>query len=360
MESTGETHHNSNQEFRYNIQQVVESQLFDTLATRLFPEISPMDLKRQLLSFDNVRQFQSTIMYRCCQWVIENTMEQFTFSGTQFLSDKPALFISNHRDIALDAMMLQYILVNNGLDTSHIVIGANLFEMPMIGLMAKINKMYSIRRGGTPREYYHSLMQMSAHLRSLITQQGESVWIAQRNGRTKDGIDRTNPTLIKMIASSGNCTNPISALKEMNITPVSVSYEWEPCGWLKARELCLRQQGPYTKVPGEDTESTFRGIQDFKGRVHFSICQPLQPDELDATEANFDRIAALVDQRISNGYRIWPNSHIAKKMLNNEEYDSYLEAPAFTKYVSDAYQQYPLGESFRQILLGIYANAVKE
>ena len=119
----------------------------------------------------------------------------------------------------------------------------------MMDLMAKTNKMYSIGRGGTPREYYRSLINMSEHLRHLVTQQGESVWIAQRNGRTKDGIDRTDPALIKMIASSGTGQDPVTALNEMHITPISGSYEWEPCGLLKARELCLRGQGPYTKAP---------------------------------------------------------------------------------------------------------------
>ena len=357
MEPFEEKHPNDNQEFKHTIKQLVDAQLFDTLVAKLFPESSVEEMKRQMLAFENVRQFQSSIMYRCCQWVIENTMSQFTFSGTEHLSETPSLFISNHRDIVLDAMMLQYILVDKGLDTSHIVIGANLFEMPMMDLMAKTNKMYSIGRGGTPREYYRSLITMSEHLRHLVTQQGESVWIAQRNGRTKDGIDRTDPALIKMIASSRNSQDPISALNEMHITPISVSYEWEPCGLLKARELCFRGQGPYTKAPGEDSDSILRGILDFKGHVHFTICQPLQPEELEASKGDFNQVAAIIDQRIAEGYQLWPNNSIAHSMLHNSPCDQYpQEIEAFKRYIDEACLQYLLGDTFRQILLGIYAN----
>ena len=360
MESFEEKHSDDNQEFKHTIKQLVDAQLFDTLVAKLFPESSVEEMRRQMLAFENVHQFQSTIMYRCCQWVIENTMSQFTFSGTENLSKTPSLFISNHRDIVLDAMMLQYILVDKGLDTSHIVIGANLFEMPMMDLMAKTNKMYSIGRGGTPREYYRSLINMSEHLRHLVTQQGESVWIAQRNGRTKDGIDRTDPALIKMIASSGTGQDPVTALNEMHITPISVSYEWEPCGLLKARELCLRGQGPYTKAPGEDSDSVLQGILDFKGHVHFTICQPLQPEVLEATKGNYTQIASIIDQRISEGYHLWPNNYIAQEMLQNDPCTQYTqEAEAFKQYIDDACRQYPLGDTFRQILLGIYANALK-
>ena len=360
MESFDEEHSDNSQEFKRSLHELADSQLFDTLAAKLFPDTSVEELRQQLSACDNARQFQSTFMYRCCQWVIENTMSQFTFSGTEHLDGTPSLFISNHRDIVLDAMMLQYILVGKGLDTSHIVIGANLFEMPLMELMAKTNKMYSIGRGGTPREYYRSLITMSEHLRHLVTRQGESVWIAQRNGRTKDGIDHTDPALIKMIAGGGNTPDPASALGGMHITPISVSYEWEPCGLLKARELCLRAKGPYTKSPGEDSDSILRGILDFKGHVHFTICQPLQPEVIEACRGDYNIIADIIDQRISEGYHLWPNNFIAQEMLADEPLTQHpQETKAFKQYIDDACLQYPLDDTFRQFLLGIYANPLK-
>lgn len=345
------------QEFKDVMKNLTASDFFEKLSSKLFPELSTEEAKGKFLAFDNVHQFQSTAMYRGCEYVIAHSMSQFTYSGTEFLDGKPCLFISNHRDIVLDAMMLQYILTRQGLETSHVVVGSNLWEMPILALLARVNKMYGIDRGGTHREYYDALMKMSHHLRHLVAERGESVWIAQRNGRTKDGLDHTDPALIKMIAASGDRSDPVAALDTMHIIPVSVSYEWEPCGLLKARELCLRQQGPYTKRPGEDTQSIISGITDFKGRVHFSICKPIEHDELAAANGNFDLIAALIDHRISQGYRIWPNNRIAQQMLRHSSSEaSPDDCLRFTRYLDQACAQIPLGDDFRNTLLGIYAN----
>lgn len=341
-------------EFKNAIRALVECKYFPALAAHLYPQQFVEEVKQMFLSFEDVYQFQHVVMWRGCEWVVENTMDQFTFSGVEYLDGRPCLFVSNHRDIVLDAMMLQYILVNHGLDTSYVVVGANLFEMDMMRLLARTNKMYDICRGGTAREYYKSLMEMSQFLRHQVTQCGASAWIAQRNGRTKDGNDRTDPALIKMIAASGDRQDPVAALNAMHIVPVSVSYEWEPCGIYKARELFLRQQGPYTKADGEDTQSVLHGITDYKGRVHFAICPPLTSDEV-AAQDGFEAVAQLIDQRISQHYHLWPNNHIAKAMLEGQEC-SLPEASRFRQYVADASTSYP--PEFRRILLGIYANAI--
>lgn len=345
------------QEFKDTMRQLAESRIFATLASELFPECSLDECRHLFYGFEDVRQFQSVAMFRGCQWVIRNTMSSFTYSGAEHLDGRPCLFVSNHRDIVLDAMMLQYILVSEGRDTSHVVVGSNLFEMPLLALLAKANKMFGIGRSGTPREYYSSLMNMSAYLRHLVTQRGESAWIAQRNGRTKDGLDRTDPALIKMIAATGDRHDPASALAEMHIVPVSVSYEWEPCGLLKARELCLRRQGPYAKQPGEDTNSIVTGIRDFKGRVHFAICPPLRDDELDAAHGSFDTVASLIDCRIHDDCRLWPNNTVAAQLLDGLRPDTP-EAQSFLDYLDNACRQYPDLPDYRATLLSIYANPV--
>ena len=336
------------------MQAFVGHEMFDMLAVRLFPDTPKEELKGRLLAMESVDEFQSMFMYRGCQWVIENTMTDFTYSGVEHLDGTPRLFISNHRDIVLDAMMLQYILVGQGLATTHVVIGANLMEIPILPLLARLNKMYSIGRGGNRREYYRGLITMSQQLRQWV-ERGEGVWIAQRNGRTKDGIDHTDPALVKMIASSGDEKDPVGALASMNITPVSVSYEWEPCAALKAREMTLSHGGGYTKAPGEDTESVMSGIRDFKGHVHFTICKPLSHEELTETKGAFDTVAALIDRRIGEGYHVWQNNRIAKQMLSGGKIDDTPESRAFETYVEEACRRFPLGEEFRQRLLGIYA-----
>jgi len=344
------------QEFKEALRQVVESQYYLSLAPKLFPEYSPEDLKQKILDLSDVDQFQAFVMFRACLYIIRNTMADFTYSGLENIGEKPCLFISNHRDITVDAIMTEYILIANHLKSSHVVIGSNLFEMPLMALMARLNKMFAIGRGGNPKEFYSSLMTMSHYLRHLVTERQESVWIAQRNGRTKDGIDRTDPALIKMIASSGNRHNPAQALAEMNIVPISISYEWEPCGLFKAREVSLKQQGPYTKAPGEDTQSIISGITDFKGRVHLTFCQPIQRQELEAVNGNYDSVAQLIDQRISQNYHLWPNNYIAHELLSGDSAAGHFtpeEKQKFLHYLDEACRQYSI-PGFRDTLVRIY------
>ena len=359
MESLIDRQYTDTVSFKEDMLALVEHEMFPTIAHYLFPDTPLEEVRQQLLAIESLRQFQYTFMYRACQWVVKNSMTDFTYSGTEHLDGSPRLFISNHRDIVLDAMMLQYILVGQGLETTHVVIGANLFEIPAMSLLARLNKMYSIGRGGNQREYYRCLMAMSQHLRHWVTELGESAWIAQRNGRTKDGIDHTNPTLVKMIASSGAADDPVGALEAMHITPVSVSYEWEPCAALKAREMCLTRQGSYTKAPGEDTQSVLSGIMDFKGHVHFTICPPLTLDELAATQSDYHAVATLIDRRIADGYHLWQNNHIARQMLQGTDPSDTPAVHAFKQYIEEACRRFPFGDEFRHRLLGIYAGATQ-
>ena len=342
------------EEFR----QVMAALAEHRIAQSLFPELSQDDLRRRFAAYRDVRDFQADAMYRGCRYVVEHTMSQFTWSGAEHLDGSPSLFISNHRDIVLDTMLLQYLLISLGRDTTHVVVGTNLFEMPLMAQMARVNKMFGIDRGGNRMEYYQSLIEMSAYLRHLVTERGESAWIAQRNGRTKDGIDRTDPALLKMIAATGNPSDPVGALHAMHIVPLCVSYEWEPCGRQKAREVCLRRQGPYVKAPGEDTQSIVNGIMDFKGRVHLSVCPPLTLDELATTDGDFHQVAALIDRRIAQGRTTFDNNRIAKAMLDGTPLPDSKATADFQRYIDDACAQYPDCDNYRTTLLQIYANSV--
>lgn len=349
------------QEFKEALRQLVESQYYPLLASQLFPEYSSEDLKHKILELPDVDQFQSFVMFRACLYIIRNSMSEFSYNGLENIGDRPCLFISNHRDITVDAILTEYILIANHRKSSHVVIGSNLFEMPLMALLARLNKMFAIGRGGNPKEFYNSLMTMSRYLRHLITDRHESVWIAQRNGRTKDGADCTDPALIKMIAASGNRRNPAQALAEMNIVPISISYEWEPCGLLKAREVSLKQQGPYVKTPGEDTQSIVTGITSAKGRVNLTFCKPLLLQELEATDGSFRAFADIIDHRINQNYRLWPNNHIAKDLITgsttNSGHYTTQEKQQFLLYLDKACQQNPI-PGFRDTLISIYSGAV--
>lgn len=347
------------QEFAQLLQELVTNEVFSVPALNLFPEQS-VDATRDLIrSCKTVDEFQAKIMTRVCEFIVNRTSQGFTYSGHEILGQRPYLFVSNHRDITCDAILLEYIHILCHQSTTHVVIGSNLFEMKLMAMMARLNKMFAIGRGGNPREYYRSLMQMSGFLRHLITEKHESAWIAQRNGRTKDGIDRTDPALIKMFAASGNRSHPAQALAELNIVPVSISYEWEPCGIAKARETALKRQGPYSKQPGEDTQSIIDGVIKNKGRIHFTLGNPLTLGELQSANGDFDQIARIMDRRISAGYHLWPNNYIAHEILTGIPNGNYtaLERQVFEKYLDDACAEHDI-PNFRQTLLQIYAGCV--
>ena len=358
MDTEVENYNIGRQDFKQNIAKLMASESYAQIAPLLFPELSKDELDGLFLGFENVSQYQSVAMKRACEYIIRTTTKGFSWSGKENISDRPTLYISNHRDIILDSMLLQYILVSEGHETTNIVIGTNLYEMPMLTILASLNKMIGISRGGNKRQYYDSLMVLSQQLRHIVAERNESVWIAQRNGRTKDGIDRTEPALVKMISYSGDRKNPVESLAEMNIVPISISYEWEPCAWMKAREMALREQGPYTKEAGEDTRSIISGITGQKGRVHLSICKPLGHEELEAMNGDFHKVAQLIDQRIAEAYRLWPNNLIARHMLDancpmapaTDE-----EQKAFADYVDQACKEMGMGGEFRSWLLKIYA-----
>lgn len=328
------------------------------LAEKLFPELSAEERKQRFAAYESVRQFQADAMFRGCQYIVNHTMDGFSWSGEQYLDGKPCLFISNHRDIVLDAMLLQYMLISLGRDTTHVVVGTNLFEMPLMLQLAKVNKMIGMPRGGNRKEYYNILMEMSSTLHRLVNEEKQSVWIAQRNGRTKDGHDHTEPALLKMIARNSNSDSPVQALASMNIVPLSVSYEWEPCGMQKAREMCLRRQGPYVKTPGEDTQSIVSGMMDYKGRVHLAVCQPISPDEIAALNGNENLLAELIDRRISDNFRLFEGNRVAADLLRGRKVDDTEKTAQFIRYIDDACIRAGMGDEFRQTLLGIYAAPV--
>ena len=218
------------------------------------------------------------------------------------------------------------------------------------------------------RDFYRSSKHLSEYMRHTIKDKDLPVWIAQRNGRTKDGIDRTDQGIIKMFGMSGG-KDRVEALAELNILPVAVSYEWEPCDVLKAVELYKSQDGtPYVKQPGEDLNSILTGITQNKGRVHMEFCRPVTREDLEAfndvPDAQFHRcVANLIDQRITEGYHKFENAYIAADLINgdsgysnlysDEQKAKFLKNMERLQEVTDCNQ-----EELRRIFLGIYGNPV--
>ena len=349
---------------------IAGSTSFPLLASYVFPDRNIDDVRREVRSYKSIHDFQMGIMYWANRKIIQDSTTSFTCGGMEnIIPSSSHLYVSNHRDIMLDAALFQNVLVDNGHDTTEITFGANLMQGQIVIDIGKSNKMFKVARpGGSVREFYKSSLLLSEYMRHVITEKRHSVWIAQRNGRTKDGKDRTDQGIIKMLCMS-HSDDKVRAIADLNIVPVSVSYEWESCDILKTVELYERQFGPYIKKPGEDLNSILTGITQYKGNVHFEVCKPLRFEELnefsDLTSVEFHKaVANLLDQRICSSYHLYPNNYIAHDILyGNKKYSAMYsseEKDAFMHRMNklQKYEEECDMDKLYEIFLGIYANPV--
>ena len=350
-------------------QRMADSEVIPAIADYLMPGTPVETFRERIRNVRTIDEFQLGLLKDVFEIVLEKTTTQLTWSGMENISDKkPYLFVSNHRDIALDAMILQYLLNKVGQKTCQITFGSNLMCHPFVIDFGKVNKMFRTERGGSPKEFYNSMLHMSEYMRYVITEVHESVWIAQRNGRTKNGVDATDPAIIKMFGMSRR-DDRVASLAELNIVPVAVSYEWESCDKLKTLELYLtRKNGHYEKKQGEDLNSILTGIQQPKGHVHLHVCPMVIEADLNALNdcpsgEFYKRVAELMDSRINPHFFLHANNYIAHDLRSGTdtfvEHYSAEQKAAFVKYM-DWMNEYPDLErkELEEIFLGIYANPI--
>ncbi len=351
------------------MQRIASSPSFPILAAYVYPDEPLDEVRNRIASYTTVKEFQTETMYKVNQRVIDNSITEFTCSGLDRLDpNMQYLYVSNHRDIMLDASLLQYFLEDNGFDTTEITFGANLMTNPLVVDIGKCNKMFKVERpGGSIKEFYRSSRHLSDYIRYAIQKKKQSVWIAQRNGRTKDGNDATDQGIIKMFCMS--CSeDKIKAIDQLHIVPVSISYEWESCDILKTLELYESQFAKYTKKPGEDLNSILTGIVQPKGRVHIELCEPISQVELskfeNLTNGEYHKaVAQLLDSRINTAYRLYPNNYIAYDLrYGTTKYQEFYTEEQKDKFVKrllllERYDTCDI-EKLKDIFLGIYSNPV--
>ena len=349
---------------------IANSELLPGIAKFVFPEKELSEVQKLLRSFNNIRDFQVGVMYAFNQQVISRSIENFTYSGTEFLDPaKSYLFVSNHRDIVMDSSLLQILLHFEGFRTTEITFGSNLMSSQLIIDIGRSNKMFKVMRGESPRDFYKTSLHLSEYIRHTITERNESIWIAQRSGRTKDGNDATDQGILKMFCMSGG-KDPVHALNTLNIVPVAISYQYEPCDFFKTRELYWSRNGAkYMKEKNEDLISVLTGITQFKGNVHISICEPLRQEELQLslTEKSpndfFKNVANLINKRIYSNYKLYDTNYIAHDLRSKTNtYATHYTPQSKDKFV-ERYNQiidkFDVDKEIAgQILLGIYANSV--
>lgn len=352
------------------MQRIANSDIFPLLASYVYPLEPVEQVRRRVASFKTIREFQHDTMFKVNEQVIARSTNGFICTGIDRLkADESYLYVSNHRDIMLDSSLLQYFLVSQGFETTEITFGANLMTHPVVVDVGKSNKMFKVERqgGGGLHELYLKRFHLSEYIRHVIKEKHQSVWIAQRNGRTKDGVDSTDQGVINMFCLS-EPLDRIKAIADLHIVPVSVSYEWESCDVLKTLELYQSQFMKYVKKPGEDLNSILTGITQFKGRVHMELCEPLSVPELMAyegqTNVEFHKsVARLIDRRINTAYHLYPNNYIAHDLLfGNRRYQEMYTDEQYQAFVTrmrllDRYESFDL-ERLKEIFLGIYANPV--
>ncbi len=354
----------SDEEFNIVKKRLVKNPfLISTIRTMVWPRIpewlnSGADfmirngLRLRLAGIKSIDDFQKKILgEHLLKWVLDHSAEELTCSGLEKLdSKKNYIFISNHRDIALDSAIIDYLLHKAGHRVPFIAFGDNLLINEMVEDLIRINKAFIVKRNLPVKQQLKALKHLSEYI-NLIFRDQESIWIAQREGRAKDGIDQTNPAIIKMFHLAERKSQPdFSAfVKSMRIVPVAVSYERDPCDRLKARELHrIKQKGTYSKKSKDDLVAMACGISGYKGNIHVSFSKPLGEGFCNEKE-----VALAIDREIHQNYRLWPSNYIAWDLYHDSDRFSDQYRPEEKEAFLHDYEN--LKSEIRKVLFGIYA-----
>jgi len=350
-------------------------EFLDAIARMRFPKLGRLSfvlrgqvrkrLAKEFSAVNSVKGFQD-IIESYFSPIIDRTVDKLTFSGLENLPrDKASLFISNHRDIAMDPAFVNWVLYHNGFSTLRIAIGDNLLSKPFASDLMRLNKSFIVNRSATaPREKLKAAKHLSRYIHHSVLQDNENVWIAQREGRAKDGLDASNPAIVSMIALNRNKKMDFSAyIHEANIVPVSISYEYDPCDQLKAYELYSRKNdGTYEKAEHEDVKSIAMGITGYKGNIHLSFGEALKGEYM-----NTEDVARDLDNKIRGNYVLHPSNCFAYELLEHKspvvevgeerkafcDFDWNEQREKFKETISNCNQKY------LPTLLQSYANPVK-
>lgn len=311
------------------------------------PVILPVtwdDFSKQMRGFNTIYDFQKNVIYNLIIKFIKNNVEKLELLNPREIDlDESHTYISNHRDIILDAGLLNISLEEQGYSTTEIAIGDNLLIYPWITTLVRLNKSFIVKRDIPVRQILEASQHLSEYMHKTIAEKKQSIWIAQREGRAKDSNDRTQASMLKMLTLTDR-KNPIESLKKLDIVPLSISYEYDPCDFLKAQEFQLKRDiKDYKKSKQDDLINMLTGIQGYKGNVSFRFCKPLNEkiDLLSETQNRstlLQEIADLIDEEIFKNYEIYPINYIAYDILKNSDRfsDKYTakERDIFVEYVN--------------------------
>lgn len=351
-------------------EELITDPAFQKAVCGAIPDVPFEVLSQMMRGCKTKLEFQKTFCYGLLWKIANKFTDGLTLDHSALLDKKKAYtYISNHRDIILDSGFLSILLVDEGLDTVEIAIGDNLLIYPWISKLVRVNKSFIVQRALTMRQMLESSARMSRYMHYTISQKNQSIWIAQREGRAKDSNDRTQDSILKMLAMGGE-GDMRSRLKEMNIAPLAISYEYDPCDFLKAQEFQLKRDNPeYKKTTRDDLINMQTGLYGYKGRVHFQVASCLN-DDLDNLDCGLPKqemctcISSLIDRKIHQNYRLYPNNYIAHDLLKGERRFAENYTPGdetkFDEYICKQLERITIPNKdipfLREKLLLMYAN----
>ena len=353
-------------------EELIADPAFQKAVSSIMPGVPFEAIAQKMRSCRTKLEFQKAFCYGLLWNIVKECASGLTIDHSALPDkEKPYTYISNHRDIILDSGFLSILLLDLGMSTVEIAIGDNLLIYPWIKKVVRINKSFIVQRALTMRQMLEASALMSNYMHYTIRDKKQSIWIAQREGRAKDSNDRTQDSVLKMLAMGGE-GSVLERLAEMNIAPLSLSYEYDPCDYLKAQEFQLKRDVEgYKKSTQDDLLNMKTGLFGFKGRVHFQVAELINDDllKLDASLPKtelFACVSALIDRKIHANYRLYPGNYVACDLLNGTtsfagNYSAE-EKQTFEDYIAGQLDKISIPnkdvEFLREKLLVMYANPV--
>jgi len=310
------------------LQEFMKHPMVKALLQFTFPDMKSGEIEALLKQCHSISDFQSKVIYLSVEKVLEKTSEGLSDAGFDKLDPSESYFyVSNHRDIVLDTCLINYNLHDHDLVMTASAIGDNLVQKPFLMALSKLNRNFLVLRNQSPREMLKSSLKLSEYIKHLLFEEERSVWMAQREGRTKDGNDFTQQGVLKMVGMAKGELDILDYFAKLKIVPVAMSYEFDPTDMLKMPEvLAKRMKEDYKKSANEDFNSIMQGAMGQKGRIKINAGEILTKADFDEIRTKdlsindqLKEVATLIDRAIYRNYKLWPSNYIAYDLLKNEE-----------------------------------------
>lgn len=352
---------------------LLDNQQFQRVLSYFYPDVPLEKIGARMRACTTNLAFQKVFGYEFVTFVLNRAAKSWDMNHSAISPEHNYTFMSNHRDIVLDSAILSKLLIDAGFKTTcEIAIGDNLLSLPWVKDLVRVNKSFIVKRSASFREMLTSSKTLSKYMHFAIQEKKENIWIAQREGRAKDSDDRTSESILKMMSMGGE-GSIIERLTQLHIVPMTISYEYDPCDYLKAAEFQLKRDNPdWKKGPQDDIISMQTGIMGYKGHIHYH-CSPCIDEYLQTLDSEMPKnelyatIVRHIDREIHRHYRLFPNNYIAHDLLTGKDEQTAHYQPAdkvnFERYLSEQLEKITVPQPdiafLRERILTMYTNPLR-